>query len=57
MSETPVFPAYAGMSRPPSRWLATSLSFPRLRGDEPGDCRDIMREMPVFPAYAGMSPR
>ena len=43
------------MSLLPTRALRKWRSFPRPRGDEPGDCRDIMREMPVFPAHAGMS--
>ena len=28
-------------------------SFPRVSGDEPGDCRDIMREMPFSPRERG----
>ena len=30
-----VFPAYAGMSRMRDRITSATLSFPRLRGDEP----------------------
>ena len=43
------------MSLTLKRRCVTLSGFPRPRGDEPGDCRDIMREMPVFPAHAGMS--
>ena len=35
MSDTPVFPAYAGMSPSLAKHLDALTGFPRLRGDEP----------------------
>ena len=49
----PVFPAYAGMSRPSKRRARGPTRFPRLRGDEPATERAYLREEEFSPPTRG----
>ena len=48
-----VFPAYAGMSRPPRTWPSGPRCFPRLRGDEPADRAQISAHLQFSPPTRG----
>ena len=50
-----MFPAHAGMNRPPRPDRRNQSHVPRTRGDEPASDSFLPNKSIMFPAHAGMN--